>query len=404
MQCVRRLTGALLSMAIAVGMLAAVSTTALASGISVNVGGFQPIEGSTFGGQVATFTVQQPCSDNATYAAKVSWGDGASSAGAVLINGTCANGYTVISSHTYAEERAYTVKATVTGSATSGNGSGSITVSDAALTAQGQTIGTVPGHQVTRTAASFRDADPKGTSKDYSATIGWGDGTPTSSGVVSGNSSAGFKVAGTHAYVGAGPFTTAITISDVGGANTIVNGKAAGIVVAVSNITLSEGGTFGGVIATFDDLTCTSASYSDTVKWGDGTSSSGAILSNGGSCGGGWSVETSHSYTEGGHYKVVVTVTGNDGGGGSGAGTAKVIDVVISGFTPTNGPVGTSVAINGSGFADATTVNFQGVSATFVINSDNSITAVVPIGATTGKISVLTPGWLAVSSTAFAVT
>jgi concanavalin A-like lectin/glucanase superfamily protein/IPT/TIG domain-containing protein len=65
---------------------------------------------------------------------------------------------------------------------------------------------------------------------------------------------------------------------------------------------------------------------------------------------------------------------------------------VISGFTPTSGPVGTSVTIAGSNFTGATAVNIGNVAAaSFVVNSATQITAAVKSGASTGPITVTTP-------------
>src|SRR5512132_435972 len=76
----------------------------------------------------------------------------------------------------------------------------------------------------------------------------------------------------------------------------------------------------------------------------------------------------------------------------------------ISSFSPTSGPVGTSVTINGSGFSGATNVKFAGTPATFTVDSDVKITAVVPAGATTGRIKVVTPDGFATSPAQFTVT
>jgi dipeptidyl aminopeptidase/acylaminoacyl peptidase len=76
----------------------------------------------------------------------------------------------------------------------------------------------------------------------------------------------------------------------------------------------------------------------------------------------------------------------------------------ILSFSPTSGPVGTSVTITGSDFPNATDVQFNGTSAsTFSIDSDTQITATVPSGATTGPISVLTPDGTATSTEDFTV-
>jgi uncharacterized repeat protein (TIGR03803 family) len=73
-------------------------------------------------------------------------------------------------------------------------------------------------------------------------------------------------------------------------------------------------------------------------------------------------------------------------------------------FSPTSGPVGTSVTITGTGLTGATKVTFGGVAATtFAVDSSTQITATVPTGAVTGKISVTTPGGTIASAASFTV-
>jgi hypothetical protein len=77
----------------------------------------------------------------------------------------------------------------------------------------------------------------------------------------------------------------------------------------------------------------------------------------------------------------------------------------VTGFTPTSGPVGTSVVITGTNFTGTTVVKFNTTNATsFTVNSATQITAAVPTGATMGKISVTTPGGTALSAGTFTVT
>jgi IPT/TIG domain/FG-GAP-like repeat len=77
----------------------------------------------------------------------------------------------------------------------------------------------------------------------------------------------------------------------------------------------------------------------------------------------------------------------------------------ITSFTPTSGPVGTSVTITGTNFTGATAVSFNNTAATsFTINSATQITATVASGSTTGLIRVTTPGGTAASATNFTVT
>jgi hypothetical protein len=61
----------------------------------------------------------------------------------------------------------------------------------------------------------------------------------------------------------------------------------------------------------------------------------------------------------------------------------------ISSFSPTSGPVGTQVTINGANLDKATIVEFnQGGTVSYTINSPSKITATVPTGSQTGYISI----------------
>jgi uncharacterized repeat protein (TIGR03803 family) len=83
---------------------------------------------------------------------------------------------------------------------------------------------------------------------------------------------------------------------------------------------------------------------------------------------------------------------------------AFVVPPTITSFSPTSGLAGTKVIINGNTFLHASSVTFNGVAATFTVNSSIKITATVPSGATSGKIAVTTPGGgTATSATNFMV-
>lgn len=77
----------------------------------------------------------------------------------------------------------------------------------------------------------------------------------------------------------------------------------------------------------------------------------------------------------------------------------------ITSFSPTSGPVGTSVTITGNSFTKATSVTFGGVAATsYQVISDTQVDALVPTGAVTGPIAVTTAGGTGTSATNFTVT
>jgi chitodextrinase len=75
----------------------------------------------------------------------------------------------------------------------------------------------------------------------------------------------------------------------------------------------------------------------------------------------------------------------------------------INSLTPSSGPVGTGVDIQGANFTGATSVEFDGTNAGYSVDSDSEIQATVPSGATTGPISVTTPSGTAISSSSFTV-
>jgi hypothetical protein len=100
-----------------------------------------------------------------------------------------------------------------------------------------------------------------------------------------------------------------------------------------------------------------------------------------------------------------ISITNSAGGGISGGIFTVKPPPTISSFTPANGPVGRRVTITGTNFVNVTNVTFNGVTATNItVDSNTQIRANVPTGATTGKISVITPDGTALSANDFIVT
>jgi hypothetical protein len=67
----------------------------------------------------------------------------------------------------------------------------------------------------------------------------------------------------------------------------------------------------------------------------------------------------------------------------------------VDSLSPDTGPVdgGTEVTITGANFTGATEVDFGGVAADFVVNTDSSITAISPVGSTAAvDVAVTTDG------------
>jgi hypothetical protein len=77
---------------------------------------------------------------------------------------------------------------------------------------------------------------------------------------------------------------------------------------------------------------------------------------------------------------------------------------VIDAFSPASGPAGTVVTIKGAGLGAATAVTFNGTPASsFTIDSDAQIRAIVPDGASSGKLHVTTSGGSGASAASFVV-
>jgi uncharacterized repeat protein (TIGR03803 family) len=106
------------------------------------------------------------------------------------------------------------------------------------------------------------------------------------------------------------------------------------------------------------------------------------------------------------------TLYGDTYGGGTGTmcfcGVLYSLGMKLGPFVSFVGPlfegkVGKTIEILGQGFTGSTNVSFKGVSATFAVVSDTYLTAVVPAGATTGSVTVTTPGGKLTSNKIFRV-
>lgn len=61
---------------------------------------------------------------------------------------------------------------------------------------------------------------------------------------------------------------------------------------------------------------------------------------------------------------------------------------VITDFSPTNGIAGSTVTLTGTNFTNAASIDFNGVSASFTVDDNNQITAIVPSLASSGPVRI----------------
>jgi uncharacterized repeat protein (TIGR03803 family) len=116
---------------------------------------------------------------------------------------------------------------------------------------------------------------------------------------------------------------------------------------------------------------------------------------------------------QGSDGKLYVTTPNGGGTNPNGVADDGTIDVFNAGlpkpkpgiarFVPKSGKVGAKVTISQGPYIGATEVSFNGTSATFKVKGSEFITATVPQGATSGPISVTTPGGTIKSTQSFTV-
>jgi hypothetical protein len=328
--------------------------------ITASATGVSATEGVSFTGTVATFTDPDASATAAEYSATIDWGDGSTSAGTV--SGPTGGPFTVTGTHTYADEGSFTTSVTITDKDTASNTatvSGTATVADAALTAgPSMTINSTEGAPFAGPVGSFSDANPGATSADFTATIDWGDGSPTSVGVVSGPTGGPFTVSGSHTYLEEGTYSISVGVNDDGGSSATLSASASVADASLSSqcamppVTLQA---YSGPTATFSDNVTppagTLSDFSATISWGDGTSSPGTIT--GGPSNLPYTVTGTHTYTSTGTFTVTTTI--NDVGGSTTTATCSPQTLVFA-FAPGGG----SFAIGDLESAVGTHVMFWG--------------------------------------------
>jgi hypothetical protein len=224
-----------------------------------------------------------------------------------------------------------------------------------------------------------------------------------------------------------GTVGTTVTISGSGlsGASGVSFGGTAASFTVVSptqiSATVPSGATSGPISVTTPNGSATSASSFAVVPKISGFTPTGGTVGttvtiNGSAFTGATDVRfngTPSAFTVVSYGRITATVpadavtgkiTVTTPSGSASTGTNFQVKPTISGFTPTSGPVGTIVTINGTGFAGATAVKFHTTAASFTIVSGTQLRATLPAGATTGVISVSTLSGTAKSGTKFRVT
>jgi len=197
---------------------------------------------------------------------------------------------------------------------------------DPSITATGTPVSATEAAAFSGQVATFTDPDTSATASEYTATIEWGDGTSTA-GTVSG-SGGSFVVNGEHTYADEGTYEVKVAIADID--NPAISATATSSATVVDAALAASGvsptpispQSFGGTVANFTDAntTSTTADFTATIDWGDGSpGSAGTVSGEGGS----YSVSGSHTYEGTGYFTIKVHIV--DDGGSTADATTQVL-------------------------------------------------------------------------------
>jgi hypothetical protein len=271
-------------------------------------------EGKAFSGPVANFTDPNPMDPLGSFSANILWGDGTSSPGS---GSGSAGSFSVSGNHTYVEDGSFPISVTIAdhppGTATVPVTTGSLAaVAETDLKINATPVAANENQLFSGQVATVTDPDSPDPAGAFTATIQWGDGS-TSSGSVGGGAGS-YSVSGSHTYAEDGSFPVSVTITEhpPGLAPVSVTAGTLGLVtetdltVKATPITAGDSQVFSGQVATVTDPGSPDAasSFTATIQWGDGTTSTG---SPGGSAGN-YTVSGSHTYGDEGSYATSVTV------------------------------------------------------------------------------------------------
>ena len=194
----------------------------------------------------------------------------------------------------------------------------------------GGAFSAVAGSLFSGVVATFADVNTANTASSYRATIAWGDGT-SSQGDLIPLGGGRFNVSSSHVYPHTGTFAVTVTTVDPQNHSTTANAQAqvsgGAISLVGQNLSPTEGLAFAGTVASFSDAdgNTSVAAYTATIRWGDGTTTTGTISASGS----GFKISGSHTYAEEGSHSIVISLADSDGAAASSTATATVADGAI---------------------------------------------------------------------------
>jgi|GEM_PF-6337443 len=333
---------------------------------------------------VAAFTDANSNASASDFTAMIAWGDGSSDAGVVA---GASGDFTVSGSHVYTQAGTFAPVVTIQDVSSSATATGSVIVST--VSAAAQPVSFAEATSATVTLATFSDSQPG----PDTAVIDWGDGTPTTAGVVSG-ASGNYSVSGTHTYAVGGANLATVTITNAAGLVSVLNVAAtvtdAPLTATGTAISAAQGvDSVAVVVATFTDANpnATTADFGASIDWGDG--SSGDSFATVTQTGNTFSVTGDHTYLSQGAFTVTTTITQAGGAVTVATSTATVgvgpITATAASLNATGGVAASSITVatfTGTAAVTAAAIDWgdgstptSGVVGNGVINGDHTYAA-----------------------------
>jgi hypothetical protein len=328
---------------------------------------FSATEGTeVYNATVATFTDPDTAHQPGDYTATINWGDGSSDNG--TITGS-AGSFSVSGDHLYAHPGAFSVSVVIGDPAgTHVAASTTASVGTASLAASGGlTLYAVKGVSTTYTLATFTDANAGDAAGTYMATINWGDGSPATSGSVSGSNGL-LSVTGTHTYANRGPYTATVTVSDAD--NTQVSATS---MVSVGDVSAGIKSNLSIASFTSTDPNAVASNFTATINWGDGSPADMNVPVSGSN--GIFMISGSHTFATNNTYTVQVTVTAPNSNLLTTSTTVVVVPAPVTGYE-SDVEATTGVALNNvlvGDFTDPNTIDTASQYSTTISWGDGSL-------------------------------
>ncbi len=324
---------------------------------------------------VGSFLDTNPAALATDFTAQITWGDGHTSSGTVVAEGTPGR-FNVIGGNTYAA--AGTFMPSILVQDRSGNVvtiTSTAAVNGLSLTAIGTTVAPTIAVPFSGTVATLIDSTPGDTAANLTATISWGNGNTSIGQVVAGSLPGHFNVIGQNLYLAAGSFPISVTIITPSGQTVTATSKATviapSLTAAGTTFPATPGQTLKTTVASFSDTnpTANAADISAVINWGNGETSVGTVL--GPFAGSKFTVVGSFVYpssSPAGSFPVTVTIVDPSGQSATATSTALLVNTGPSfAFTGALAPFSDTSPTHAGGFTNTNRPTFAGTAPPFAI-------------------------------------